>query len=73
MDESTEWVESLTAREIQVVDALLAGCSNLEIAVQLTISKRTVESHLESVYRKCQVSSRGQLMAAYIRGDLPFV
>ena len=41
-----------------------AGQSNRDIAAELMISTRTVESQLSAVYRKLDVRSRGQLAAA---------
>lgn len=45
-------------REKEVIDLLLQGKSNKQIALALGISARTVEFHLKNVYRKLRVSSR---------------
>jgi DNA-binding CsgD family transcriptional regulator len=45
-------------REKEVVELLLQGKSNKQIALALGISERTVEFHLRNVYAKLQVSSR---------------
>jgi DNA-binding CsgD family transcriptional regulator len=42
------------------------GLSNLEIAKRLTITHKTVEKHLASVYRKLRVSSRTRLSASLV-------
>lgn len=52
----------LTARELQVVDLLLAGLTNGQIAARLVVGRRTVEKHLESVYAKFGVHRRTQLV-----------
>jgi DNA-binding CsgD family transcriptional regulator len=45
-------------REKEVVELLLQGKSNKQIALALAISESTVEFHLKNVYKKLQVSSR---------------
>lgn len=57
----------LTPTEQQVVDLVVAGRSNAEIAAALVVSLRTVESNLTRVYRKVGVRSRTELSAAYRR------
>jgi DNA-binding CsgD family transcriptional regulator len=51
----------ITSRECEVLEKLLEGKSDREIAEELFISPRTVDTHLRSVFRKCQVHSRLQL------------
>ena len=58
MTQSTE----LSSREWEVVNQLLEGKSNKQIAAALHISIRTVEFHLKNVYDKLQVSSRTELI-----------
>ena len=53
---------SLSRRENEVVDLLLLGKSNKQIALGLGISERTVEFHLNNVYSKMQVGSRTELI-----------
>ena len=50
-----------------MADLAAAGRSNREIADQLVISVRTVESHLASAYRKLDVRSRVQLAPVLAR------
>jgi len=52
---------SLTPRERRVAGLAADGLSNPEIAMALYISRKTVEAHLRSVFRKLEVSSRDQL------------
>ena len=58
---------ALTPSERSVADLAAAGRSNREIADQLVISVRTVESHLASAYRKLDVRSRVQLAPVLAR------
>ncbi|WP_069757981.1 helix-turn-helix transcriptional regulator [Streptomyces sp. LUP47B] len=48
----------LTAREVEVAGQLAEGLSNQDIAARLHLSRRTVETHLSSVYRKLSARSR---------------
>ncbi len=52
----------LSKREQEVVQLLLAGKSNKQIASALHITERTVEFHLKNIYHKFQVSSRVELV-----------
>jgi ATP/maltotriose-dependent transcriptional regulator MalT len=48
----------LTTREIEVLRLVARGLSNAQVAEELTISSRTVNSHLTSIFGKLGVSSR---------------
>jgi DNA-binding NarL/FixJ family response regulator len=54
-------LDQLTAREREVLRHLARGYSYKEIARQLSISIKTVETHASAVLRKLQLSSRHQL------------
>ena len=54
-------VEPLTRREREIAGRAASGASNADIAGQLHVSVRTVETHLQRVYRKLGVSSRQEL------------
>lgn len=53
----------LTAQERRVATLVTTGASNPEIARQLGVSVRTIETHLEHVYAKLAIRSRHELMA----------
>lgn len=55
---------SLTAREWQVAELLRDGCCNKEIACQLNVGLPTVKTHLINLFRKLEVGSRTELVAA---------
>ena len=56
-------VEPLTQRELEVLEALVVGDSNKEIAAKLSISEATVKTHLSNLYGKLGVKRRGQAIA----------
>jgi DNA-binding NarL/FixJ family response regulator len=51
----------LTARETEVTQLAGRGLSDREIADELVLSIRTVQSHLASAYRKLGIGSRSEL------------
>jgi len=53
----------LTASEARVVALVREGGSNREIAAQLFVSVRTVESHVAAILRKTGASSRSRLIS----------
>lgn len=52
----------LTAREIEVLRAVALGLTNGEIATQLFVSVRTVESHRAHIQQKLDIRSRAELV-----------
>ena len=50
--------DGLTAREVEVLRFIAKGLTDAQIAEQLVISPRTVNTHLTSIYGKIQVTSR---------------
>lgn len=53
---------SLTNREREILALVLQGKDNEELLHTLTISKHTLFKHLQNIYRKCNVSSRWELL-----------
>ena len=53
---------SLTAREREVARLAAGGCSAREIAGELFVSERTIETHLTRVYAKLGVTSKVELV-----------
>jgi DNA-binding NarL/FixJ family response regulator len=60
-------VETLTERELQVLRLAAQGLTNYDIAQQLCISVRTVESHLTNTYGKLDVGSRTEAVVYAMR------
>ena len=55
--------ETLTPREAEVLDRIVAGETNRDIAGNLFISETTVKSHVTNILRKLDVRSRVQAAA----------
>jgi DNA-binding CsgD family transcriptional regulator len=60
----------LTAREIEVLRLVAAGASNREMAAALCRSERTIERHLENIYRKIDARNRADATAFALRHHL---
>ncbi|HTF51168.1 MAG TPA: HD domain-containing phosphohydrolase [Pseudonocardia sp.] len=60
----------LTPREVEVLVLLARGASNKAIARRLSVSARTIGSHVEHVYTKIGVSSRGAAAVFALRHGL---
>jgi two-component system, NarL family, nitrate/nitrite response regulator NarL len=60
----------LSARELEVVAAIVAGCTNDEIARTLQISVKTVKRHLTSIFSKVGTSNRLELASFAIGNRL---
>ena len=56
--ETTMKVESLTAREREVLELVVSGLSNKEIADRLSVTVDAVRFHLKHIYQKLHVHSR---------------
>lgn len=64
--------EELTQREFDVLEQIVYGKSNKEIAAELEISEATVKTHINSLLSKLGVSDRTQAATAAIqRGIVP--
>lgn len=63
-------MDSLTAREEEVLGLLADGMSNEEIGEKLSISKHTVARHRENLMRKLELHSRSELVKYAIRKGL---
>ena len=53
---------NLSAREMEIIDLVAGGLTNQEIAVKLTISKRTVDNHVSNMFTKTGSKNRVALL-----------
>ena len=58
---------ALTPRELDVLQLVVAGKTNAEIGLNLGISEKTVEKHLEAIFRKMGVVSRVEAAVMAVR------
>ncbi len=56
--ENTRHVDPLTERECQVLQLLIEGLSNLEIADRIGLSENTVKKHLHNILQKLHLNNR---------------
>lgn len=59
---SGETPASLSEREMQIIELVASGLTNLEIAQKLEISKRTVDNHMSNILDKTATDNRVALV-----------
>lgn len=64
-----EIIEALRRREVDVLLSLTRGLSNREIADHMYVSRATVSTHLQSIFRKIDVSNRTEAAVFAIRNE----
>lgn len=65
--DQTEALTPLTVREKEVLQLILSGKSNREIAASLFISENTVKTHARNIFSKYDVTSRVELISNLLR------
>jgi len=68
--ESKETHSELTTREIQVLELIVQGATNREIAATLSIAEDTVKIHLRNILEKLHLSNRIQAAVYAVRQGL---
>ena len=63
-----EALDPLTGREQEVLQLILSGKSNREIAESLHITENTVKTHVRNIYSKYAVRSRAELISNLFKG-----
>jgi DNA-binding NarL/FixJ family response regulator len=61
--ESPAYPAGLSSREVEVLRLVAQGMTNPQVAERLSLSPRTVEQHLRSIYNKLGVSTRAAATA----------
>jgi two-component system, NarL family, response regulator LiaR len=62
--------ERITARQLEILQLLAQGKSNLEMAHELAISAKTVEKHVTALSQKLKVASRVGLAIYAVKAGL---
>lgn len=62
-------LDVLTVRERELLAALAAGWTNLQIAARIGISRNTVKYHLKNLYDKLDVNNRAMAVALYMSSE----
>ena len=62
--------KKLSARETEILQLIAKGVSNSEAAAMLTLSKATIRTHLEHIYRKLEVTHRVEAVTEGLRKGL---
>lgn len=57
----------LTAREIEVMELLVHGSTNKQIAERFVVTEGTVKAHVTHIYRKLHASNRAEAVHRYMR------
>lgn len=60
----------LSDREMEVVELVVSGLTNAQVADRLYLSRRTVDAHLRRIYDKLELSSRAELVRHAVEHDL---
>jgi ATP/maltotriose-dependent transcriptional regulator MalT len=68
--ETSDLVEPLTTREVEVLEQMAAGLSNRQIGHALAISEHTVKFHVSAILGKLGVSSRSAAIRHGLRQGL---
>ena len=63
-------IEPLTARELEVLQLIVDGHSNLKIAGKLYITLGTVKTHVRNIFKKFYVNDRTQAAILALRAGL---
>jgi NarL family two-component system response regulator YdfI len=68
--ENPDMVESLTGREIEILQLLALGLTNKQIAVRLKISTHTVKFHVSSIFGKFGTTNRTETVKLGLKTGL---
>ncbi|NMA75604.1 MAG: helix-turn-helix transcriptional regulator, partial [Bacteroidales bacterium] len=63
-------LDPLTVREQEILEIVLDGKSNRQIATELFISENTVRTHIWNIYSKYDVRSRAELISTVLKNQV---
>ena len=70
LESASEGIGKLTARDIEIVEAVVAGYSDREIASQLSTTEVSIERQLSVIFDRLKVSGRLELALSTIERGL---
>lgn len=59
-------IDRLTAREIEILELIVQGLTNQQIASRLTLTLQTVKNHVHRLLSKMEVASRTEAVTVYL-------
>ncbi len=62
-------MEALTKDEIEIMLFIVQGLTHEQVAVQIHMSKRSVDNYIKKIYQKLGVKSRAQAIEKFVQGD----
>jgi DNA-binding NarL/FixJ family response regulator len=63
-------LQTLTTREVQILDLICKGTQNKIIADQLNLSENTVKVHVRNIYKKMNVRNRTEAASRFFNSDV---
>lgn len=69
-NDNQEKIDTLTRRELEVLQFVAIGMFNKEIGEEMNISERTVKNHISSIFKKIDVADRTQAAVFAIKNNL---
>ena len=63
-------LQTLTTREVQILDLICKGTQNKIIADQLNLSENTVKVHVRNIYKKMNVRNRTEAASRFFNSDI---
>jgi len=70
LQDEKDGVDLLSSRELEVLRLVVQAKTNAEIALEMKISVKTVEKHMETIFRKMGVVSRVEAAVMAVRDNL---
>ncbi len=63
-------MKKLTLTEQKVLEFIIKGYSNSQIAKDLNVTESTIKAHVSNILRKTELSNRVELVVFAIKNDL---
>lgn len=60
----------LTARQVEIINAMVDGKSHIEIGKLLFISPETVRSHVKNIYKALHVKNKAEAITKYLKSGM---